>query len=248
MPQISPTRYTVNAGWDSAPHLDERTKAAMLAATPPWMRGARTKGIPSKGAGAIYPLETSTIKVDPFPIPNDWPRGYGMDVGWNWTVAAFFAHDRNTDTLYLYGEHYRGQEKPYVHAEAIKARGAWIPGVIDPAANGRSQDDGEKLIDTYRAHGLKVTAADNDVESGLVAIWQKLAFGNLKVFSSCMYWFSEFEHYRRDEKGKIVKKNDHLMDATRYFINSGIPLMKVKPADQIQADTFGNSATDTSGY
>jgi hypothetical protein len=29
-------------------------------------------------------------------------------------------------------------------------------------------------------------------------------------------WLSEFRIYRRDEKGKIVKQNDHLMDATRY--------------------------------
>lgn len=247
MPRITASRYTVNAGWDNAAHLDEKTKATMLAATPPWMRGARTKGIPSKGAGAIYPVETSTIKVDPFPIPHDWPRGFGMDVGWNWTVACFFAKDENADVLYLYTEHYMGQEKPIIHAQGIKARGAWIPGWIDPAANGRNQFDGEKLIDEYRSLGLKLTNADNEVEAGLAKVWQMLAFGKLKVFSTCMYWLSEYEHYRRDEKGKIVKKNDHAMDATRYFINSGLQGMKRKPADRILHDTY-SSATDTSGY
>jgi len=248
MPEITPSRYTVNAGWAHAPHLDEKTKATMLAATPPYMRGARAQGIPSKGAGAIYPVETSLIKVDPFPIPDNWPRGYGMDVGWNWTVADWFAFDANSQTYYLYAEHYMGLEKPLVHAEAIKARGIWIPGVIDPAANGRGQDDGEKLIDQYRGHGLKLTSADNDVDSGIINIWQKLAFGRLKVFSSCVYWFSEYEHYRRDERGKIVKKNDHAMDATRYFFNSGTQLMKLKPADRMLHDRFGQSTTDTSGY
>lgn len=248
MPQVSPSKYTVSAGWRDAPHIDPKTREQMLAATPPWMRAARSEGTPSKGAGAIYPIETSLIKVKPFQIPHNWPRGFGMDVGWNWTVAMFFAHDVNAAIYYLYTEHYMGQEKPIVHAQAIKARGAWIPGWIDPAANGRSQDDGERLIDQYRDQGLKIQPADNAIDTGIINIWQKLAFGQLKVFETCQYWLSEYEHYRRDEKGKIVKKNDHAMDATRYFFNSGTGGMKVKPADVMLRDTFGESATDSSGY
>ena len=42
-------------------------------------------------------------------------------------------------------------------------------------------------------------------------------------------WRSEFRKYHRDEKGKIVKANDHLMDATRYLIVSGRTCLRVKP-------------------
>jgi hypothetical protein len=52
------------------------------------------------------------------------------------------AIDDQTDTLYLYSEHYRGEVTVPVHASAIKARGAWIPGVSDPAANNQNQRDG----------------------------------------------------------------------------------------------------------
>lgn len=248
MPAVSDSKYTVNAGFKDAPHIDEKTAAQMTAATPPWMRGARTQGIPSKGAGAIYPVETKLIKVAPFPIPDDWPRAYGMDVGWNWTVAEFFAYDGNSDTYYNYAEHYMGQEKPIVHAAGIKARGVWIPGFIDPNANGRGQDDGERLLEQYVAQGLKLTPADNAVDTGIIDIWQKLSFGKLKVFESCMYALSEYEHYRRDEKGKIVKKNDHAMDAWRYFFNSGTRAMRRKPADRMLRDLAGDSETDTAGY
>ena len=36
--------------------------------------------------------------------------------------------------------------------------------------------------------------------------------GKLKVFRSLTEWFSEFRKYRRDENGKVVKEDDHLMD------------------------------------
>jgi hypothetical protein len=45
-------------------------------------------------------------------------------------------------------------------------------------------------------------------------------------------WLGEFRVYRRDEKGHIVKQNDHLMDATRYFIVSGRDRMTTKPAPE----------------
>ena len=41
----------------------------------------------------------------------------------------------------------------------------------------------------------------------------------------------EFRKYHRDDKGsgKIVKRDDHLMDATRYLIVSGRLLMTTEP-------------------
>jgi hypothetical protein len=250
MPEISPSRFVVNAGWNDAPHIDDRTKATMLAATPPWMRGARVEGLPSKGAGAIYPVDRKVYVVKPFEIPRHWPRGYGMDIGWKCTTAQFFAYDENAAVYYCYAEHYLGLEKPMIHAESIKARGTWIPGWIDPASRGRSQDDGERILEQYHAHGLKLNVAANDVESGIIKIWQLLTFGGFKVFETCAYALSEIEHYRRDENGKIIKKNDHAMDAWRYFFNSGSApsAMKRKPADRMLADASGGHDTDTSGY
>ena len=34
---------------------------------------------------------------------------------------------------------------------------------------------------------------------------------------------------RRDSRGRVVKSNDHVMDATRYMARSGIVRMKRKP-------------------
>ena len=67
------------------------------------------------------------------------------------------------------------------------------------------------------------------MESGIYEVWQRMSSGRLKVFKSLGNWLSEFRLYRRDEKGRIVKENDHLMDATRYLVMSGIDLAKTKP-------------------
>lgn len=247
MPVISESKYMVQAGWDDVPHLAESQKRKLLAGYLPHERDARTKGTPSLGAGAIYPVPESEIVVAPFQIPAYWPRSFGMDVGWNRTAVIWSAIDRNTDTAYLYAEHYRGQAEPTIHAAAIKARGAWIPGAIDPASRGRNQDDGTFLLEQYRAHGLNLTPANNAREAGIYAVLDRLSTARLKVFSTCLNWLGEYRLYRRDEKGKIVKEYDHLMDATRYLVASGLAIATVQPMANL-ARTTQHAADPRAGY
>lgn len=225
------SKFVVMATWDDVPHLDDAVKKELWDSIPPFQRDARSKGVPQLGAGAIYPVPESDIVVPDFSIPDHWPRSYALDVGWNRTAAIWGAKDPETKIVYLYSEHYRGQAEPVIHAHSIKSRGEWIPGVIDPAARGRGQKDGAQLLDQYQDLGLDLTPAVNAVESGLYDVWMRMSGGKLKVFSSLSNWRSEFRLYRRDEKGAIVKKDDHLMDATRYLIVSGLDIAKVKPDD-----------------
>lgn len=223
------SRAVVMATWDDAPHLTEKDKAELESSIPAYQRDARTKGIPQLGSGAIYPVPESDILVDPFPVPLYWPRVYGMDVGWKRTAAVWGAIDRDTDVVYLYAEHYRGQAEPSVHAEGIKRHGAWMRGAIDPAARGRAQSDGEKLLESYIALGLNLVTAINAREAGIFEVWQRLSTGRLKIFRTLQSWLQEYRLYRRDEKGDVVKENDHLMDATRYLTLSGLPIASIDP-------------------
>ncbi len=238
-------KYVTMVSWSEIPHLDEETKASLLESIPPYLRDARTKGIPQLGSGAIYPIADEDITVKPFDIPDHWPRVYGMDVGWNRTAVVWAAWDRDSDIIYLYSEHYRGQAEPSIHADAIKSRGEWILGAIDPASRGRSQVDGTQLLLLYMKLGLSLVTADNSRESGLYAVYQRLSSGRLKVFSTLQNWFDEKRVYRRDENGKVVKEHDHLMDATRYLIVSGLPLMRLQPNEeedeQVTERTLGKS-------
>jgi phage terminase large subunit-like protein len=233
----------VRATWDDAPHLGEKEKAELMLALPPYQRDARSKGIPQLGSGAIYPIPETDFIVDPFKIPSHYKVVYGFDVGWNNTAAVWLAHDLESDTVYLTHDYKRGQAEPAVHAASIKARGDY-PGVIDPASRGRAQKDGEQLIALYRQQGLELQLADNTVEAGIFDVYERLTTGRLKVFKTCQSTIGEFRLYRRDEKGRIVKENDHLMDALRYAIRSGLKIAdycKKRSKDDPFANTGHNA-------
>lgn len=248
MPEITSSRYLVTCTWDDVPHLTEAAKAELLSSYEPHMRDARSAGVPSLGAGAIYPIPLSEILCTPFDIPAYWPRVYTLDVGWKRTAALWGAHDRANDVVYLYTEHYRGQAEPSIHATAIKARGAWIPGACDPAARGRAQRDGEQLLVTYQQLGLELTPAVNAVEAGIYAVYERLSTGRLKIFSTLLNWQFEYRIYRRDERGKIVKEHDHLMDCTRYLVVSGLQIASVQPPQRGAADFAMGPADLVAGY
>lgn len=222
-------KWFVQAGWKDVPHLDEDEKRALRATTPLYQIQARTEGEPTLGAGAIYPIAESDVVVPTRAIPDTWRRVYALDVGWNRTACIWGAEDPGSANLELYDEHYQGQGEPASHAAAIKARGEWMNGVIDPAGGGSSQIDGRTLIEIYGRLGLHLQPAVNAVEAGLTEVWNLLVSGRLKVQAHLHNWLAEFRKYHRDEHGKVVKANDHLMDGTRYLVVSGRAYLKVKP-------------------
>lgn len=229
------SKFLIQATWDDAPHLTTEQKEKLWAALPPHQRDARSKGVPQLGSGAIYPILESNITVSDFPIPEHWLRCYALDVGWKKTACLWAATDPTSKITYLYSEYYQGQQEPIIHADGIKARGFWIPGVVDSAAHGRSQEDGKQLFEIYTALGLDLENANKSIESGLYQVWQMLSTNRLKVFGSLVNWFSEFRIYRRDENGQIVKDKDHLMDCTRYLVMSGLKRAIAKPFWEVEA-------------
>jgi len=234
-PGSNGSKYLIMATWDDAPHLSHLQKEKLFNALPPHQREARSKGIPQLGSGAIYPILESNVVVKDFPIPDHWLRCYALDVGWKKNAALWAATDPTSNITYLYSEYYVGQTEPIICADAIKTRGNWIPGVIDHAAHGRSQIDGQNLFSIYISQGLDLTNANKSVEAGIYKVWQMLSTNRLKVFSSLVNWLNEFRIYRRDENGKIVKDNDHLMDCMRYLVMSGLDRAIARPYWELEA-------------
>jgi len=223
------SRFCVQATWDDVPHLTDEAKKDLWNSIPIHQRDARSKGVPVLGSGAIYPIAEETILEDPIEIPSYWPRAYALDVGWNTTAAIWGTWDKEADVVHIYSEYYAGHMPPAVHVMGIQARGDWMVGAIDPGSSGSSQVDGRSLIDEYRKMGLALVEADNTVEAGILAVFQRMARGGLKVSTHCRSWLSEFRIYRRDMRGHVVKNNDHLMDATRYLIMTGMRYARVSP-------------------
>ncbi len=220
-----PEKFVQQITWDDCPHLSEEDKAAMLAEIPPHERDARTKGIPALGSGRVYPIYEEDIVVHNLKIGKHWPRAYGMDFGWHCTAALWGAKDPETGVIYLYGEYYRGQQAPYVHANAIMAKGKWIQGAPDPSGGGVSSKDGTKLVEEYRSLGLNLCdegLVDNSSSAGIARVFNLMESGLLKVAYNLENFLNEFRTFRYDVKdpNKIARgQKDHLMDAMKYLIS-----------------------------
>lgn len=217
--------------WDDVPHLSEKEKQEMLASCPPYLRDARRRGIPTAGIGKVYVTEEDQFVIKPFQLPSHWRRCFGFDGGWHNTACIWLAYDKDEDVAYLYSEYKRGEQTIPVHASAMKARGSWIPGVGDAAAIG--QDNGRKLLSLYQAEGVRMRLPDKAVDAGIQAVLSRLETGKLKVFSTCQQWLAEYRLYSYDEKQNIKKRNDHLMDATRYGIVSGLKIATTAQVERL---------------
>ena len=222
-------RYATQIGWEDIPHISESEKADLIRGMTRHEVDARTKGYPSLGAGAVYAYSEDEIIIEPFQIDIEnhgrmitsrsyFKRAYGLDVGWNCTAAIFLAVDPDSKMHYVVDEYKVGKEKAPVHAAAVNRIGKYQFGAIDPGSRGRSQSDGEQLIEEYRDLNLKLVAADNRVEAGIHRVQMLMATGSLKIFSHCHRTLAEMRKYSRNEDGKIMKRDDHLMDALRYVI------------------------------
>lgn len=219
---VDENKKVTKATWDDVPHLSQKDKDELMASIPEFQRDARSKGIPQLGSGAIYRIALDDILVKPFEIPSYWKKVYALDVGWNRTACLFAAINPDTNVAYIYDELYVEKQQPIEYARTIKARGDWIPGVVDTASVNSSQIDGYNIHDILVKEGLILSFPNKSVTAGIIKTWEALTLGNLKVFDRCTNFQDEYKVYRRDEKGKVIKVKDHLMDCMRYLIMSGL--------------------------
>lgn len=213
------SRAYVYCTWDDVPHISSDERKLKSANMMEYEKEARQNGRPAVGQGRVFPFEESSFVIDPLRegIPKHWLRMYGFDPGLTIGAAVWGARDPDTDILYLYSEHYMKNQLPPVHSTAIKARGVWIPGVVDWA--GRSVETGINTMKLYSNQGLRLKEADKtNKRDGIFDVYERIATGRLKVMRNLVNWLREFRQYSRDKHNEIIKKDDHLMDATRYLV------------------------------
>lgn len=233
-------RACVFCSWDDVPHQSEDEKQKREAEMLSYEREARRLGIPVSGRGKVFTVEESSFVVAPFAIPSNWPRIFGADFGFgknsekSGTAFVWAAWCPDTDTAYLYDEYLKAEAPPSVHAAAALGRGAWIPGVGDFAGR---QLDGSGTLDIYKGFGLDIAPADKAVYAGLQTMTQLLEEGRLRVFSTLQKWLAEYRLYSVGENDEIIKKRDHLMDATRYMLMAGRRRAKTKPVPKVHRQT-----------
>lgn len=219
------TTIMVQAGWDDAPHLSEKTKRELLAEYPIHEHDARSKGVPISGSGSIYPVPDEQLLIAPFTIPKHWPRITGMDFGWDHPTAAVnLAWDRDTDTIYCVAEYGESRKTPVEHAPHIRELCDFAPVAWPHDGVNTEKGGGEPIKDQYVDEKLnmlheKATLLDgsNSVEASISLILQYMQKGQFKIFNTCTRLMNEKRIYHR-KNGKIMKMNDDFIDAMRYAV------------------------------
>lgn len=235
----------VQASWADADHLSDEDVHDLEESIPAHTKEARSKGIPSVGEGRVFPVADSQIAVPRFQIPDYYEHVYGLDFGWqDPTAAVFIARDPDTDISYIYSTYKLGEQTPKTHANNLLQMGAdGLLGVSDPyGGTQRGQSDGVQMVDRYMQAGLDVVSADRSFkQNGIATILELMLSGKLKVFDDLSDWWGEFWIYGYDKNGKPNDKHDHLMDAMRYGVESGLEL--ARPKRRFQSTLFNTRET-----
>ncbi len=252
--ESDPSRKVITCGWRDAPHLTEEWKKDARANTPVYLIETIEEGIPRRGQGAVYPVLESTFVIDPVKISPHWPMVWGFDGGFHNTAAVWLAWDRDNDVVYCIADYKdggtdRNSGEPIdytIHVARIQARNRAygferMPGVGDAAA--RNALDGKQVLKQYQSAGCNLFLAQKargSVDAGIGEVLERMANGRLKVFRNCVKLLDEFRTYSYDETNRVIKNNDHCLDALRYAIFSGLKKAQTKQRDEllIQQVTF----------
>ena len=225
-------------------HIKPEKRARHIAKWPKHEQRARIWAEPMMGEGLIFPYDEDELKVQPFAIPSHWKLIAGLDIGIDHpTAAVLLAHDPDNDVVYVTREYRKPGLTPPEHWLTLKRwkgkgrlKWAWPRDGLQT-----EKGSGQTVMEIYRNEGMDAlpefsqhvmprrrtraagsgnqASANVSVERGLLDMDIRMQEGGLKVFSTCHMWFEEQRQYHRED-GKIVKKMDDLMDATRIGIMS----------------------------
>ena len=196
----------------------------------------RCNGEPLLGTGLVFAYSETDFKIEPIPIPKHWRRIAAIDFGGinaHPTAIVWGAWDEEADIIYLYDAiRVRNKTIPEV-AGMILGRPQWIP-MIWPHDGNKVLGQGEATKQQYANCGVNMfhthftnPPADGKEEGkggilikpGIDEMNSRMNDGRIKIFSTLNEWFEEYRQYHMND-GKIVDRDDDLISASRYLIQS----------------------------
>ncbi len=168
-------------------------------------------------AGAIYDHFDDSMIVEAAQVPQIEEYTVGVDFGLNMAAVLI---GWCGDSIYILADYgaYCSTTSSFNSAitAAWKEKISQAPAYCDPSG-------GERLTEIARSH-----KANNDVEAGLNSINTKMEHKQFFVCRTCTGVLGEIYEYKRDETGKVIKENDHYMDAMRYGVYSRIARPRIQ--------------------
>lgn len=111
--------------------------------------------------------------------------------------------------------------------------------LIDSAADQHTLASKKSVSELFYERDILVnTNVDKQLFSGIARVKSYFAEGRLKIFSCCVNLIRELKSYWWGSGDRPIKKDDHALDALRYYVMSKPKPLKEKPAElsPIQVD------------
>lgn len=224
MDEPSSDQFFMMKGWGDAPHISPEKSERLLASYPSHQRDMRSKGTPMLGHGRIYDLSEEFLTCDAFTIPKHFYVINGMDFGWDHPQAHVqLVWDRDSDIFYVTKAQKMRKTSPNEAWGSVKCWAEGIPTSWPLDGLQTEKGSGKQQMQYYTEAGFnmldeRATWEDgsNGVEAGLYEIRDLMSKGKFKIFAGLRELLDEVLQHHRNEKGKIVKTMDDLLDAVRY--------------------------------
>lgn len=243
--------FIFHAGWNDAPHLTAELKKELLDGIPEWEIPMRTQGIPSKGSGAIFPIDDENITIEPLVPEPHWPVVAAVDFGQTRdpSVVMFITRNLETGQYIIYDEIYLDVDRSVenIAEQILNTHTPNIP-VIVPNDGNRTDGGSETRATILRNLGCNVVMGvfnnpefirnrisnvkekDAGKEGGIHWMAHGFKSGSVKVVSTCYNFFRQKRSYFWVSSGAKTKPrdgNDDTIDCARYGLLSidrhGVP-------------------------
>lgn len=234
-PHITVVRATIHDN----PLLSPDEIAFTLSQFPTDERQAREFGDFIHFGGMIYPGGFERILVPPvLPPTDDGDRlpperirntdvYVGIDPGLKNAAFVWVAFDSSNRAL-VFAELLLREKTPIDYARAIRKVNSLYRihtdpyYVIDPSARNRSLTNAESIQSELIRQGIPTMNGQNEVQAGVQSVRRRIQEGALFVGENLRGLRGEAEEYRMDDRPdgefKVVKENDHRLDALRYVL------------------------------
>ena len=158
-------------------------------------------------------------------------------------MAGLFFWTDFDGNVYVVGEWYMAGKDIDYHAQHIKELARklnWhtdgkgrLTALIDSAADQHTLASRKSVSELFYDRGILVnTNVEKQLFSGIASVKSYFAEGKIKIFSTCVNLIRELKSYWWGSGDRPIKKDDHALDALRYYIVSKPQPAKV-PKTQI---------------
>ncbi len=218
--------------WADNPFLDSEEVKNLSKCMDEESLSSRRYGRFSEAEGIVYKEFNPSIHViEPFDTPFEWQDNISIDPGLNNPLACLFFSIDYDGTVYVVGEWYMAGKDIDYHAGEIFALAKklnWhtdskgrLNALIDSAADQHTLASRKSVSELFYERNIIVnTNVDKQLFSGIAQVKSYFAENKIKIFSTCVNLIRELKTYWWGKGDKPIKKDDHALDALRYYLSS----------------------------